>query len=188
MQMTFEEIKALVPQKFPFLMVDRVLALETGKRVVAIKNITGNEICFLGHFPSMAVMPGALIIESMAQTAIILFRKSAAEDGRTFDDDRTLFFFGGAKVRFLKPVFPGDQLQIEVTLVKAISVGGVVKAVATVNGARVAQAELSFGAKSKDDVQRPASTTSTPVEYVPAAARDFSGHGLQAPVPLGEGA
>jgi 3-hydroxyacyl-[acyl-carrier-protein] dehydratase len=161
MEITFEEIKALVPQKFPFLMVDRVLSLETGKRVVAIKNITGNEIFFLGHFPNMAVMPGALIIESMAQTAIILFRKSAEEEGRTFDDANTIFFFGGARVRFLKPVFPGDQLQIEVTIVKAISVAGVVKAIATVNGQRVAQAELSFGAKSRDEVQRPESASNS---------------------------
>src|SRR5215510_3096411 len=163
MVITFEEIKTLVPQRYPFLMVDRVLALETGKRAVAIKNITGNEIFFLGHFPNMAVMPGALIIESMAQTALILFRKSAEEEGRTFDDDSTLFFFGGAKARFLKPVFPGDQLQIEVTIIKAISVGGVVKAMATVDGQRVAQAELSFGAKSKDDILRSqdAATTTT---------------------------
>jgi 3-hydroxyacyl-[acyl-carrier-protein] dehydratase len=138
-----------------------VLALETGKRVVAIKNITGNEIFFLGHFPNMAVMPGALIIESMAQTAIILFRKSMEADGRVFDHDQTLFFFGGARVRFLKPVFPGDQLQIEVTIVKAISIGGVVKAIATVDGQRVAQAELSFGAKSKEDVVRSQSAAAT---------------------------
>jgi 3-hydroxyacyl-[acyl-carrier-protein] dehydratase len=165
MPITFEEIKALVPQKFPFLMVDRVLSLETGKRIVAIKNITGNEIFFLGHFPSMAVMPGALIIESMAQTAIILFRKSAEQEGRTFDDTNTLFFFGGAKVRFLHPVFPGDQLQIEVTIVKAISVGGVVKAMATVDGQLVARAELSFGAKSKDEVQHPERATAVPLGF-----------------------
>src|SRR5262245_66663028 len=163
MQITFEEIKALVPQKFPFLMVDRVLSLEAGKRVVAIKNITGNEIFFLGHFPNMAVMPGALIIESMAQTAIILFRKSAEAEGKTFDDASTLFFFGGAKVRFLKPVFPGDQLQIEVTIIIAISVGGVVKALATVDGQRVSQAELSFGTKSKDEVQQTECPVDTPV-------------------------
>ena len=160
---TFEEIKALVPQKYPFLMVDRVLSLETGKRVVAIKNITGNEIFFLGHFPNMAVMPGALIIESMAQTAIILFRKSAEAEGKTFDDASTLFFFGGAKVRFLKPVFPGDQLQIEVTIIKAISVAGVVKALATVDGQRVAQSELYFGTKSKDEVQQTERPVDTPV-------------------------
>jgi 3-hydroxyacyl-[acyl-carrier-protein] dehydratase len=163
MVITFEEIKALVPQRFPFLMVDRVLSLETGKRIVAIKNITGNELFFLGHFPNMAVMPGALIIESMAQTALILFRKSAEAAGRTFDNDTTLFFFGGAKVRFLKPVFPGDQLQIEVTMVKAVSVGGVVKAMATVDGQRVAHAELSFGAKHKDEVQRPEPVASVPI-------------------------
>ena len=162
MKITFEEIKALVPQRYPFLMVDRVLSLEPGKRVVAIKNITGNELFFLGHFPNMAVMPGALIIESMAQTAIILFRKSAEAEGRTFDDS-TLFFFGGARVRFLKPVFPGDQLQIEITMVKAISVGGVVKALATVDGQRVAQAELSFGTKSKDEVQQPERVASVPI-------------------------
>lgn len=161
--MTFEEIKTLVPQRYPFLMVDRVLLLEAGKRVVAIKNITGNEIFFLGHFPNMAVMPGALIIESMAQTALILFRKSAEAAGRMFDNDNTLFFFGGAKVRFLKPVVPGDQLQIEVTLVKAISVGGVVKAIATVDGQHVARAELSFGAKSKEEVQQPARIASFPI-------------------------
>ena len=163
MVITFEEIKTLVPQKYPMLMVDRVLSLEVGKRVVAIKNITGNEIFFLGHFPNMAVMPGALIIESMAQTALILFRKSAEADGRMFDNDNTLFFFGGAKVRFLKPVVPGDQLQLEVTMVKAISVGGVVKAIATVDGQRVAQAELSFGTKSKEEVQHPESAVYAPV-------------------------
>src|SRR5262249_27890066 len=130
-------------------MVDRVIALEAGKRAVAIKNITGNEIFFLGHLPNMAGMTPPLIIQSMWQTALILFRKSAEATGRVFDDDQTLFFFGGARVRFLKPVVPGDQLQIEVTLVKAISVGGVVKALATVDGQRVAYAELSFGAKSK---------------------------------------
>jgi 3-hydroxyacyl-[acyl-carrier-protein] dehydratase len=166
-EMTFEDIKALVPQKFPFLMVDRVLSLEAGKRVVALKNITGNEFFFLGHFPNMAVMPGALIIESMAQAALILFRKSAEKDGRTFDDENTLFFFGGAKARFLKPVLPGDQLHIEVTVLKVITVGGMVKAIATVDGQRVAQAELSFGAKSKDDMRRSQSVAYTPVGRMP---------------------
>lgn len=154
MELSFEEIKALVPQKFPFLMVDRVLELEPGKRAVAIKNITGNEIFFLGHFPNMAVMPGALIIEGMAQASIVLFRKSAEAEGITIDDEKTLFFFGGAKVRFLKPVVPGDQLQFEIIILKSISVGGVVKAEATVDGRKVAYAELSFGAKNMDEMQR----------------------------------
>lgn len=153
MEIQFDEIKALLPQKFPLLMVDRVISLEPGKKAVAIKNITGNEIFFLGHFPTMAVMPGALIIESMAQTAIILFRKSHEADGQTLEDENTLFFFGGAKVRFLKPVVPGDQLQIEVTIVKAVSTGSIVEAVATVKGERVAKAELSFGVKKIDEIR-----------------------------------
>src|SRR5262245_56952167 len=147
MEITFEEIKTLVPQKFPLLMVDRVISLEKGRKVVDIKNITGNEIFFLGHFPNMAVMPGAFIIESMAQTAIILFRKSHEDHMTALVDDNTLFVFGGAKVRFLKPVIPGDQLQIEVTMIKAYSIGGVVEAMATVAGQLVAQANLTFGVK-----------------------------------------
>ena len=154
MEINFDEIKALVPQKFPLLMVDRVISLEKGKKVVAIKNITGNEIFFLGHFPNMAVMPGAFIIESMAQTAIILFRKSYEDDVTALAAENTIFFFGGAKVRFLKPVIPGDQLQIEVTMIKAFSIGGVVEAVATVEGHRVAKANLTFGVKRFDEFQK----------------------------------
>ena len=154
MEIAFDEIKALVPQKFPLLMVDRVLFLEKGKKIVAIKNITGNEIFFLGHFPNMAVMPGAFIIESMAQTAIILFRKSSEDNMAACDAENTLFLFGGAKVRFLKPVVPGDQLQIEVTLIKAISMGGIVEAVATVGGQRVAKANLTFGVKRLEEFQK----------------------------------
>ena len=162
MQLSFEEIKLLVPQKFPFLMVDRVVDFAKGSRVVSIKNITGNDIFFLGHFPTMSVMPGALIIEGMAQTAIILFRKSAELDGVALDEEKQLFFFGGAKVRFLKPVVPGDQLQFDVTIIKAISVGGVVKAIATVEGQTVAQAELSFGVKNLDEMQQVANATGIP--------------------------
>src|ERR1041385_6912509 len=142
MVITFEEIKALIPKKYPFLMVDRVLSLERGKRIVAIKNITGNEIFFLGHFPAMAVMPGALIIESMAQAAIILFRKSDDTEAATVDREDRLFFFGAAKARFFRPVVPGDQLYLEVTITKAISSAGIVEAIATVDGQVVSKADL----------------------------------------------
>jgi 3-hydroxyacyl-[acyl-carrier-protein] dehydratase len=163
-EITFDEIKSLVPQKFPLLMVDRVLALEKGKRIVAIKNITGNEIFFLGHFPTVAVMPGAFIIESMAQTAIILFRKSYEDDVAACEPANTVFLFGGAKVRFLKPVIPGDRLQIEVTMIKAISGGAVVEAIATVEGQRVAKANLSFGVKRLDAFQKAERASYFPVE------------------------
>ena len=149
--MQFDELSALLPQKFPFLMLDRIISLEKGKTVVALKNISGNEIFFLGHFPGMAVMPGTMIIEGMAQAAIVLFRKSY-EDGEPRLDGERVFFFGAAKARFLKPVVPGDQLRIEVTITKAISTGGVVEGIASVDGQVVAKAELSFGVKKREEM------------------------------------
>lgn len=151
MEMSFEEIKTLVPQRYPFLMVDRVLSIEKGKRAIAIKNVSGNELFFVGHFPKMAVMPGALILEGLAQTAIILFRKSYETDTDATADDK-IYVFGGATARFLHPVVPGDQLQLEVMMTKAISDGGVVQATATVDGKKVATANLSFGVKRVEDL------------------------------------
>jgi len=148
LEIGFEEVRDLLPQKFPFLMVDRVVELEKGKRAVALKNITGNEIWFLGHFPNRAVLPGALLIEGMAQTAILLFRKSFEGEWKQADDPGTLFFFGSAKVRFLRPVVPGEQLWIEVNVVKVVSTGGIVDAVARVDGRIVAKAQLGFGVKA----------------------------------------
>ncbi len=147
MEIKFEEIKALLPQRFPFLMVDKIIALEKGRSIVAIKNISGNEIHFLGHFPHMAVFPGALILEGMAQTAIILFRKSNELDRAPQDDPEALFFMGTVNARFFHPVVPGDQLRVEVTIVKAYSTAGMVEAVATVDGRTVAKGELTFGVK-----------------------------------------
>ena len=152
MEIKFEEVKSLLPQKFPFLMVDKVVALEKGKSAVAIKNISGNEIHFLGHFPNMAVMPGALILEGIAQTAILLFRKTYEGEVKTLDDPNVLFFFGAANARFFKPVVPGDQLRMEVTIVKAYSTGGMVEAVATVDGVRVAKGEMTFGVKRREEM------------------------------------
>src|SRR5512147_1310563 len=100
MQLDFEEIKKLLPQRFPFLMIDRVVEIEPGKHAVALKNISGNDMVFLGHFPEKAVMPGALIIEAMAQTAIILF----ATGGKTVaGQKKPLYYFGSVKARFLHP-------------------------------------------------------------------------------------
>jgi 3-hydroxyacyl-[acyl-carrier-protein] dehydratase len=146
MRMEFDEIRAWLPQKFPFLMLDRVLELDVDQRIVAIKNITGNEIVFLGHFPNTAVFPGALVIESMAQAAIILFRKRA--DSGPADDEQRLFLFGAVKARFMRPVVPGDQLRIELSITKGVSAGAIVSGVATVEGDLVAKAELSFGVKN----------------------------------------
>jgi 3-hydroxyacyl-[acyl-carrier-protein] dehydratase len=144
--MEFDEIRKLLPQKFPFLMLDRVLELEAQRRIVAVKNITGNEIVFLGHFPGAAVFPGALVIESMAQAAIVLFRNGAIGAGGP--DEQSLFLFGAVKARFMRPVVPGDQLRIELTMTRAVSAGAIVSGLATVEGELVARAELSFGVKN----------------------------------------
>jgi 3-hydroxyacyl-[acyl-carrier-protein] dehydratase len=148
--LTFDEVRALVPQRFPFLMIDRVTALERGKRIVAIKNVTANEIYFVGHFEELAVMPAVLILESMAQAAIVLFRKSFADPD---DGGSRMFLLGAAKARFLHPVFPGDQLELDVTIQKAVSTGAVAEAVASVAGRMVATADLTFGVKALTDVR-----------------------------------
>ncbi len=147
MVIEFDEIRRLLPQKWPMLMLDRVTVLEKGERAVAIKNISGNDIWFVGHFPDRAVMPGALVLEGMAQLAILLFRKSHEGEFEGADDPAAAFFFGSAKARFLRPVVPGEQLELEVTVVKVVSTGGIVDGVARVGEATVATAQLGFGVK-----------------------------------------
>jgi len=146
MQLDFEEIKKLLPQRFPFIMIDRILELEPGKRAVSIKNISGNDIFFLGHFPDKAVMPGAAIIEAMAQTAIVLF---AASRQGGLPDSRPLYYFGSVKARFLHPVVPGDQLRITVLSVKSLPDGAYVSAEAVVGDKKVSEADLVFSVKNE---------------------------------------
>lgn len=143
MQLDFEEIKKLLPQRFPFLMIDRVLEAEPGKHVVAVKNITGNDMVFLGHFPDKAVMPGALIIEAMAQAAIILFAAGKEPEA----GKRPLYYFGSVKARFLHPAVPGDQLKIRVENVKSLPTGAYVSGEARVDDKKIAEAELVFSVK-----------------------------------------
>lgn len=143
MQLDFEEIKKLIPQRFPFIMIDRVTELEPGKRAVTVKNVSGNDIFFLGHFPEKAIMPGAAIIEAMAQTAIILFasEKNSGKEGHPF------YYFGSVKARFLHPVVPGDQLRIVVESVRTLPAGACVSGEAFVNEKKVSEAELVFSAR-----------------------------------------
>jgi 3-hydroxyacyl-[acyl-carrier-protein] dehydratase len=146
MQLDFEEIKKLVPQRFPFLMVDRVLEIEPGKHVIAVKNISGSDMVFLGHFPDKAVMPGALILEAMAQTAIILF---AAEKEKQEEGKKPMYYFGSVKARFLHPAVPGDQLKIRVENVKSLPTGAYVSGEAFVDGRKITEAELVFSVKNE---------------------------------------
>ena len=147
MVLNFEQIKALLPQRFPFLMLDRITDYEPEKRIIGMKNVTGNESFFQGHFPEEAIMPGALILEAMAQTAIIFFNLS--QSGQDKSGHR--FLFGGIKAKFFKPVVPGDTLKIEVTPIKVISSGAIVEASAMVDEDMVAKAELSFSARGTQE-------------------------------------
>jgi 3-hydroxyacyl-[acyl-carrier-protein] dehydratase len=104
------QIMEILPHRYPFLMVDKVLEMETGKRIVAIKNVTMNEPFFQGHFPGHPVMPGVLIIEAMAQVAAIM-AYLATTDTKT---DKVSYFMAIDNARFRKPVKPGDTLRIEI--------------------------------------------------------------------------
>jgi 3-hydroxyacyl-[acyl-carrier-protein] dehydratase len=123
-----------LPHRYPFLLVDRVLAIEPGQNITALKNVTINEPFFPGHYPHHPVMPGVLIIEAMAQVAALLSFKP---------DEKTVYYFAGIDgARFKRPVSPGDQLIIKVTLTR--SMRGLFKfsATAEVDGQLAAEAEL----------------------------------------------
>lgn len=114
--MHIDQIKAYLPQRYPFLLVDRVLEIELGKRIKAYKNVTVNEEFFQGHFPDKPIMPGVLIIEALAQAAGVLGFKSQEK----LPSDGYLYYFVGAdEVRLKRPVVPGDQLMLEAELVTA---------------------------------------------------------------------
>ena len=146
MQLDFEEIKKFIPQRFPFIMIDRVLEIEPGRHATAVKNISGNDMVFLGHFPEKAIMPGALILEAMAQTAIILF--ATINNNNQNADKKPLYFFGSVKARFLHPVVPGDQLTIKVENVKSLPTGAYVSGEAFVGEKKISEAELVFSVKN----------------------------------------
>ena len=147
MMLDFEEIKKLIPQRFPFIMIDRILHVEPEKEATAIKNISGNDIFFLGHFPEKAIMPGAAIIEAMAQTAIVLF---ASGKSQKRDGEKPVYFLGSVKARFHHPVVPGDQLKIKVVNVKSLPNGAYVSAEAFVDDRKISEADLVFSMKNED--------------------------------------
>lgn len=132
------EIMALIPHRYPFLLIDRVLSCTPGESVVALKNVTFNEPFFQGHFPGRPVMPGVLIIEALAQATGILAFATVGAPG----NDTLYYFVGIDKARFRKPVEPGDQVRLEVSLIRRIKTVWRFAAEATVDGQLVARAEL----------------------------------------------
>jgi len=135
---TINEILAMLPHAYPFLLVDRIVEIELGKRIVGIKNVTYNEPFFPGHFPGRPIMPGVLIVEAMAQTAGVLVFKSMPEE----DHKRSVFFLGMDNVKFRKPVVPGDQLRLELEITRRHQSIWRFTGKAFVDGKLVAEADL----------------------------------------------
>jgi 3-hydroxyacyl-[acyl-carrier-protein] dehydratase len=142
-QYDIQKIMEFLPHRYPFLLIDRVIELVPDDKVIALKNVTINEPFFSGHFPGQPVMPGVLIVEAMAQAGGLL----AYESGTTDTRGMLIYFMGMDKVRFRKPVVPGDQLIFEAKILKWRSKVAKMSGTASVDNQLVAEAELmaSFG-------------------------------------------
>ncbi|MEO8390353.1 MAG: 3-hydroxyacyl-ACP dehydratase FabZ [Polaromonas sp.] len=137
--MDIHQILKQLPHRYPILLVDRVLEMETGKRIKALKNVTMNEPFFMGHFPHHPVMPGVLILEAMAQAAALL----AFDTMGVTPDDKTVYYFAGIDgARFKRPVGPGDQMIMDITLERMKASIFKFKGATRVDGAIACEAEL----------------------------------------------
>ena len=143
-----QAILGRLPHRYPFLLVDRVLQIELGESIRALKNVTINEPFFPGHFPGRPVMPGVLIVEALVQAGGILALETAGEDV----GDRLMLFRGIERAKFRKPVVPGDQLLLQVRVVKRKQGFWTFAAEALVEGTVVAEAELSAAIVGVEDV------------------------------------
>jgi 3-hydroxyacyl-[acyl-carrier-protein] dehydratase len=150
MVLDFEGVKRLLPQSYPFIFIDRVLEFEPRRRIVCLKNVTGNEAFFAGHFPEIAIMPGALMGEGIAQASIILFRLS--EEGSREAGGR-IFLVGTTRTRFIQPVFPGDSLRITVEVLKLFSKTAMVKGIAEVDGRTVVKSTVTLAAVQPEELR-----------------------------------
>ena len=144
MTMTFEEIKTYLKQRFPFIMVDRILELDPGKSIKGLKNVTGNEIQFLGHFPDYAIMPGVFIVEAIGQCASILFSRTTGQDRNAGD---VLVLGSINDMRFFVPVLPGHTMVLDVCILKMMADVALVEGIVTVDGTLVAKGKLTFARK-----------------------------------------
>jgi 3-hydroxyacyl-[acyl-carrier-protein] dehydratase len=147
------QIKQYLPHRYPMLLVDRVLTWESGKSITAIKNVTANEEFFNGHFPHQPVMPGVLMIEAMAQTAAML---SFLTMDLKPDENSVVYFVGIDNARFKRPVGPGDQLKMDVEIVRVSRGIWKYKAVGSVDGKVAVEADLMCTIRSAADASQPA--------------------------------
>jgi 3-hydroxyacyl-[acyl-carrier-protein] dehydratase len=136
--LTIEEIKEIIPHRYPFLLIDRILEVDEGQRAVGIKNVTANEEFFNGHFPEYPVMPGVLIVEALAQVGAVAMLKKEENRGKL------AFFAGIDNCRFKKQVVPGDQLRLEVEMTRVRGSIGKGKGIATVDGQVACEVEITF--------------------------------------------
>lgn len=141
-----KEIMSIIPHRYPFLLIDRIVEFEEKKRIVGIKNVTINEPFFQGHFPGVPIMPGVLIIEAMAQTGGVLLLHSVPDR-----DQKLIYFMGIQNAKFRKPVVPGDTLKLEMEVLNLRSWTCKLKGVARVGDDVVAEAELMSAMIDKED-------------------------------------
>lgn len=150
----FDEVRRLLPQSHPFLFIDRVLDIVPYESIECLKNVSGNEPYFAGHFPEVAIMPGALMMEACVQASILLFRMSAPAEAMLREDPNQVFVVATSRSRFLKPVVPGDAVHITVDVERMFKKAAIVKARAEVDGEVVLKASLSFTRVDRASIQR----------------------------------
>jgi 3-hydroxyacyl-[acyl-carrier-protein] dehydratase len=144
-----QKILKLIPHRYPILLVDKVIEIDGGKSIVAIKNVTFNEPHFMGHFPDKPIMPGVLIIEAMAQAGSIM----VAHSGNFNPEEKLVYFMSISEAKFRKPVVPGDVLELRVSTIQNRGAVWKMQGIAMVDGVKVAETQFSAMMVDKKNIQ-----------------------------------